>query len=135
MFCIISEIKAKQAKNAGAKNLVLVDGVRTPFLMSGTDYKNLMPHDLQRMAMVGLVNKLGLDKSLVDYICMGTVIQVLFISVKSYPDNITTMEYLESITTHLLKWRILQSIIWASTDFLLFPYSRKLFYDYSLINW
>ena len=79
MFCIISEIKAKQAKNAGAKNLVLVDGVRTPFLMSGTDYKNLMPHDLQRMAMVGLVNKLGLDKSLVDYICMGTVIQVLFI--------------------------------------------------------
>ena len=26
--------------------------------------------------MIGLVNKLGLDKSLVDYICMGTVIQV-----------------------------------------------------------
>jgi len=68
-------IQAKQANNAGPKNLVLVDGVRTPFLMSGTDYKSLMPHDLQRMAMVGLVNKLGLDKSLVDYICMGTVIQ------------------------------------------------------------
>ena len=67
--------------------MVLVDGVRTPFLMSGTDYKNLMPHDLQRMAMVGLVNKLGLDKSLVDYICMGTVIQVLFTIVKS--ENIT----------------------------------------------
>eukprot|EP00088_Acartia_fossae_P044784 TRINITY_DN4779_c0_g1_i2.p1 TRINITY_DN4779_c0_g1~~TRINITY_DN4779_c0_g1_i2.p1 ORF type:complete len:469 (+),score=185.19 TRINITY_DN4779_c0_g1_i2:35-1441(+) len=65
----------KQAKNAGSKNLVLVDGVRTPFLMSGTDYKSLMPHDLQRYAMMGLVNKTGLDKSLVDYICMGTVIQ------------------------------------------------------------
>merc|ERR1719370_1499324 len=52
-----------------------VDGVRTPFLMSGTDYKSLMPHDLQRYALIGLVNKLGLDKSIVDYICMGTVIQ------------------------------------------------------------
>jgi acetyl-CoA acyltransferase len=68
-------LQAKQANNAGAKNLVLVDGVRTPFLMAGTDYKSLMPHDLQRYAMTGLVNKLGLDKDLVDYICMGTVIQ------------------------------------------------------------
>jgi len=57
------------------KNLVLVDGVRTPFLMSSTDYKNLMPHDLQRFALTGLVNKTGIDKSIVDYICMGTVIQ------------------------------------------------------------
>ena len=32
--------------------MVLVDGVRTPFLMSSGAYKNLMPHDLQRMAMV-----------------------------------------------------------------------------------
>ena len=34
-----------------------------------------MPHDLQRYALTGLVNKTGLDKSLVDYFCMGTVIQ------------------------------------------------------------
>ena len=68
-------LQAKKCNNAGSKNIVLVDGVRTPFLMSGTDYKSLMPHDLQRYAMIGLVNKLGLDKSLVDYICMGTVIQ------------------------------------------------------------
>jgi len=57
------------------KNMVLVDGVRTPFLPSGTDYKDLMPHDLQRYALTGLVNKIGLDKDIVDYICMGTVIQ------------------------------------------------------------
>jgi len=67
-------VQAKQANNTG-KNMVLVDGVRTPFLMSSTDYKSLMPHDLQRYALTGLVNKVGLDKSLVDYICMGTVIQ------------------------------------------------------------
>merc|ERR1719511_252956 len=58
-----------------SKRLVLVDGVRTPFLTSGSDYKSLMPHDLQRYALTGLVNKTGIDKSLVDYFCMGTVIQ------------------------------------------------------------
>jgi len=70
-----STVQAKKCNNAGSRNLVLVDGVRTPFLQSGTDYKSLMPHDLQRYAFTGLVNKLGLDKSLVEYICTGTVIQ------------------------------------------------------------
>ena len=36
------------AAAAGSKNIVLVDGVRTPFLMSGTDYNKMMPHDLAR---------------------------------------------------------------------------------------
>jgi hypothetical protein len=34
------------------KNIVLVDAVRTPFLMSGTDYVKLMPHDLARGALL-----------------------------------------------------------------------------------
>lgn len=34
-----------------------------------------MPHDLQRYALTGLLNKTGIDKNLVDYICTGTVIQ------------------------------------------------------------
>lgn len=67
--------QAKHAQGGGPKNIVLVDGVRTPFLLSGTDYKSLMPHDLQRYALTGLVNKIGLDQSAVDYICVGTVIQ------------------------------------------------------------
>merc|ERR1712088_928523 len=58
-----------------SKNMVLVDGVRTPFLMSSTDYKTLMPHDLQRMALVGLLQRTGLDPALVEYVCVGTVIQ------------------------------------------------------------
>ena len=69
------------SRQVDQKNMVLVDGVRTPFLMSGTDYKNLMPHDLQRYALTGLVNKTGIDKSIVDYICMGTVIQVWYLTV------------------------------------------------------
>ena len=75
------------------KNMVLVDGVRTPFLMSGTDYKNLMPHDLQRYALTGLVNKTGIDKNIVDYICMGTVIQVIFIDINY---NVSTIQFLGS---------------------------------------
>merc|ERR1719331_857544 len=43
--------------------------------MSSTDYKTLMPHDLQRMALVGLLQRTGLDPGLIDYVCVGTVIQ------------------------------------------------------------
>ncbi|XP_070556700.1 trifunctional enzyme subunit beta, mitochondrial-like [Ptychodera flava] len=57
------------------KNIVLVEGVRTPFLMSGTDYANLMPHDLAKRALEGLANRTKLDKDLVEYIVFGTVIQ------------------------------------------------------------
>ncbi|XP_036405660.1 trifunctional enzyme subunit beta, mitochondrial isoform X2 [Megalops cyprinoides] len=59
----------------GFRNIVLVEGVRTPFLMSGTTYSDLMPHDLARAALQGLLNKTGLPKDAVDYIVYGTVIQ------------------------------------------------------------
>ena len=36
----------------GVKNIVLVDGVRLPFLMSGTDYNDLMPHELATGALL-----------------------------------------------------------------------------------
>ena len=35
------------------KNIVLVDGVRTPFLTSGSDYKDMMPHNLQTPLLCG----------------------------------------------------------------------------------
>lgn len=40
-------------------NIVLVDGVRSPFLMSGTSYAKLMPHDLARHSLL-----------YVDYVCL-----------------------------------------------------------------
>lgn len=33
------------------QNIVLLDGVRTPFLMSGTDYSKLMPHELAKQSL------------------------------------------------------------------------------------
>lgn len=35
-----------------SKNIVFVDGVRTPFLQSGTQYKNLMSYDLARHSLL-----------------------------------------------------------------------------------
>lgn len=65
----------KQLKTKPAQNIVLVDGVRTPFLMSGTQYSKLMPHDLARHSLLSLLRKTGIDKELIDYIVYGTVIQ------------------------------------------------------------
>ncbi|KAG8182775.1 hypothetical protein JTE90_023409 [Oedothorax gibbosus] len=69
------EIKIGGNKSAGPKNIVLVEGVRTPFLVSGTDYFNLMAHDLQRQAFLALIRRTGIPKEIIDYIIVGTVIQ------------------------------------------------------------
>jgi len=58
----------------GGRNIVLVDGVRTPFLTSGSDYKDMMPHDLQREAIKGLLKKLDLPADQIDSVVCGTVI-------------------------------------------------------------
>lgn len=42
----------KTLSDKTGKNIVLVDGVRTPFLMSGTSYSKLMPHELARHSLV-----------------------------------------------------------------------------------
>lgn len=65
----------KQLKTKSAQNIVLVDGVRTPFLISGTTYNKLMPHELARHSLLSLLRKTGVDKELIDYIVYGTVIQ------------------------------------------------------------
>lgn len=47
--CALSQKKTLTDKSG--KNIVLVDGVRTPFLQSFTDYSKLMPHDLARQSL------------------------------------------------------------------------------------
>jgi len=64
----------KTLQKPGVKNIVLVEGVRTPFLMAGTDYKDLMPHDLARGSLQGLLKRTGIPKDAVDHIVYGTVI-------------------------------------------------------------
>ncbi|MFY0683461.1 MAG: thiolase family protein [Balneola sp.] len=56
-------------------NAVLVDGIRTPFLKSGTDYNNLMAYDLGRYAIQGLLARNKIDPAAIDRVIMGNVIQ------------------------------------------------------------
>jgi len=62
-------------KNQHSKNIVLIDGVRTPFLPSFTEYKDMMAYQLARDALLGLLKRTNVELSYVDYIVMGTVIQ------------------------------------------------------------
>lgn len=66
--------KASQP-SPGLKNVVLVEGVRTPFLVSGTNYNDLMAHDLQRHALLSLLRRTGVSKDDIQYMVIGTVIQ------------------------------------------------------------
>lgn len=65
----------KSVKDKTGKNIVFVDGVRTPFLLSGTDYSKMMPHDLAKNSLSALLKKTGVPKEVIDYIIYGTVIQ------------------------------------------------------------
>lgn len=68
-------VSAQQKQSDGKKNIVLVEGVRTPFLKAFTSYKNMMPHELQRDALLGLLRKTGIDPASVGYVVVGSVIQ------------------------------------------------------------
>ncbi|CAF4295653.1 unnamed protein product, partial [Rotaria socialis] len=57
------------------QQVVFIDGVRTPFLQSFTAYKDLMGYQLARHALLGLLKRTNIDKSVPDYCVMGTVIQ------------------------------------------------------------
>ena len=55
--------------------IVFVDGVRTPFLASLTGFQNMMPHQLLAETFTAVLERTGLAKSQVDYVCAGTVQQ------------------------------------------------------------
>lgn len=67
--------KSYATKDDAAKNIVYIDGVRTPFLQSGTSYKNLMPYDLARHSLVALQKKIKFPQEVIEYIVYGTVLQ------------------------------------------------------------
>lgn len=74
LYAAAAKTKSSLAK-PNQKNIVLVDAVRTPFLMSGTNYAKLMPHHLALASLKGLLDKVNIPKEVIDYIVYGTVIQ------------------------------------------------------------
>ena len=61
--------------SSSADKIVFVDGVRTPFLASLTGFQNMMPHQLLAETFTAVLERAGLAKSQVDYVCAGTVQQ------------------------------------------------------------
>jgi acetyl-CoA acyltransferase len=75
MAPLVASQRLASSKVKLGPRFAIIEGVRTPFLMSGTDFNDYMAHDLAREALKGLVKRTGIDKDIVDYVCMGTVIQ------------------------------------------------------------
>jgi len=63
------------SSSAGSDPVVFVEGVRTPFLASLTDFQHLMPHQLLARTFQGILERTGLAADQVDYLCAGTVQQ------------------------------------------------------------
>lgn len=62
-------------KQQSVKESVFIDGVRTPFLRSQTDFKTFSAYDLGRLAVSGLISKTKLSGAHVDHVYFGNVIQ------------------------------------------------------------
>lgn len=58
--------------SSNRRNVVFIDGVRTPFLQANTDYNDLMPVDLQRHAILSLMRKLKVPEKEIGYVVCGT---------------------------------------------------------------
>eukprot|EP00285_Hemiselmis_virescens_P015188 CAMPEP_0173382368 /NCGR_PEP_ID=MMETSP1356-20130122/4879_1 /TAXON_ID=77927 ORGANISM="Hemiselmis virescens, Strain PCC157" /NCGR_SAMPLE_ID=MMETSP1356 /ASSEMBLY_ACC=CAM_ASM_000847 /LENGTH=457 /DNA_ID=CAMNT_0014336673 /DNA_START=1 /DNA_END=1374 /DNA_ORIENTATION=+ len=71
---------AIKAVNPNLKKVVFVDGVRTPFCVAGTEYEDMMAHDLLREAIKGLMARSEITGDEIDYCLMGTVIQEVLTS-------------------------------------------------------
>lgn len=56
------------------KKVVFIDGTRTPFLRTGTDYMDLMSYQLGQYAIKGLLDRTGIDTNEIDRVIMGTTI-------------------------------------------------------------
>lgn len=57
-----------------SKRVVIIDGTRTPFLKSGTEYTDLMSYQLGQFAIKGLIDKTGIDPAIVEKVVYGNVI-------------------------------------------------------------
>ena len=59
------------------EKIVLIDGCRTPFLRSETEFLNTMTYELGQLAIKGLISKTARDPKIVDSVVMGCVIHTL----------------------------------------------------------
>src|SRR5690554_3101876 len=58
-----------------SNRVLLLEGARTPFRRSGTDYLDLISYDLARSVIRGLLHRAGVSAGSIDNVIMGTVVQ------------------------------------------------------------
>lgn len=56
------------------QDVLIVEGVRTPFLDSGGAYSEFMTYELGGLAYRGLLNKVGVDPKTIEAVTLGTVL-------------------------------------------------------------
>ena len=56
------------------KNIVFIDGVRTPFMRAGTGYADLATYELGHLAIKGLLSRTGINPTEIDGVVMGNVV-------------------------------------------------------------
>ncbi|RWS29892.1 Trifunctional enzyme subunit beta-like protein [Leptotrombidium deliense] len=66
---------ATQRQSKYPKNIVLIEGVRTPFLQSGTAFNDLLAYELQKHSILSVIRRTGVPKDKIEYVTVGTVIQ------------------------------------------------------------
>ena len=67
--------KNEDRMNRIGRRVAIVEGCRTPFAKSGTDFKDVSAVELGKMAVRELIARTELDVSLIDHVVYGTVIQ------------------------------------------------------------
>ncbi len=58
---------------AKGDRVAIIDGCRTPFLRSGTDFRGMMAYEIGRHAVKGVMTRTGIPNDMVDYVIMGNV--------------------------------------------------------------
>ncbi|HEX5725809.1 MAG TPA: acetyl-CoA C-acyltransferase FadI [Longimicrobiaceae bacterium] len=61
--------------NGNGRRVAIIDGCRTPFARSGTDFKDMTSVQLGKIAVRELVSRTELDVEEIDHVVYGTVIQ------------------------------------------------------------
>jgi acetyl-CoA acyltransferase len=61
--------------NGIGRRVAIVDGCRTPFAKSGTDFRDMNSTQLGKIAVRELLSRTELDVELIDHVVYGTVIQ------------------------------------------------------------
>ena len=61
--------------NGQGRRVAIIDGCRTPFAKSGTDFRDVSAVELGKASVRELIARTEIDPKLVDHVVYGTVVQ------------------------------------------------------------